>query len=392
MSISRVARLATRGAELAGYTVLDKLFQKPVTSLVDVPSDVRHLTPQWLTAALCGGVPDAEVTNVEVVRGDHGSTTRDRIILSYNDRGNQAELPTTVFTKSSPHFTTRLGTGLTNVVEGEAGFYREMRPRLDVNAPLAYYVAFDEKRLRSMFLLEDVVATRGAKCGDPTTIVVDKSMAESMVTNLAALHGQCWEHPALKQRSWLGTTLGMQMKMADTIGFEKRTLIGLERSCEFVPEELIARKRELWPALMKALSRNVRGPITLLHSDTHLGNWYQDDAGGMGLLDWQCVAVGGWALDLSYALGSALTIDDRRQWEDDLLALYLDELGKRNGAPPPIEKARSEYRNQTLHGLVFWLYTIAGGPLQPPMQLKPVSRTNVERLAQAVADHGSLDI
>ncbi|OCB30183.1 hypothetical protein A5674_13825 [Mycobacterium malmoense] len=392
MSISRVGPLVFRGIEVAGYTLLDKLFHKPVTSLAEVPADVSKLTPQWLTAALCGDVPGAEVTDVEVIRGDQGSTTRDRITVSYNDRGTEAGLPTKVFTKSSPRFTGRLGAGLTNVVEAEAGFYRDMRPRLDLNAPLAYYVAFDDKRLRSMFLLEDVVATRGAKCGDPTTIVVDKSMAESMVANLAALHGQCWEHPALKQQPWLTTTLGVQLKMADTIGFEKRTLLGLERSRELVPQELIARKGELWPGLMKALCRNVSGPTTLVHSDTHLGNWYQDDAGNMGLLDWQCLGIGGWALDLSYALGSALTIDDRRAWEDDLLALYLAELAKRNGEPPPFERARSEYRNQTLHGLVFWLYTIAGGPLQPPMQLKPVSRANVERLAQAVVDHGSLDI
>jgi hypothetical protein len=39
------------------------------------------------------------------------------------------------------------------------------------------------------------------------------------------------------------------------------------------------------------------------------------------LYDWQGIGAGGWALDLSYALSAGLDIEDRRNWERDLITL-----------------------------------------------------------------------
>lgn len=63
---------------------------------------------------------------------------------------------------------------------------------------------------------------------------------------------------------------------------------------------------------MRSLELNVSGPRTLLHCDVHIGNWYSVEESGMGLVDWQCMATGEWALDFVYILMSALTVEDRR--------------------------------------------------------------------------------
>ena len=61
----------------------------------------------------------------------------------------------------------------------------------------------------------------------------------------------------------------------------------------------------------------------------------RDGDGRMGLCDWQCVSAGHWSLDVAYALTTLLTIEDRRAWERDLLARYLE----RSGAPESPDEA-----------------------------------------------------
>jgi hypothetical protein len=75
-----------------------------------------------------------------------------------------------------------------------------------------------------MLLLEDISRSRGSTFGSPTTMYVDKPMAESMVRNIAAYHGAFWEHSMLRSLPWTQTTLDFQMRVDETIGFEKRSL------------------------------------------------------------------------------------------------------------------------------------------------------------------------
>ena len=44
------------------------------------------------------------------------------------------------------------------------------------------------------------------------------------------------------------------------------------------------------------------------------------------------------------------------------------------------------YRQQAFHGLAFWLYTIGAGRLEPAMQPREVSLTNLERMSNMIAD------
>jgi hypothetical protein len=100
---------------------------------------------------------------------------------------------------------------------------------------------------------------------------------------------------------------------------------------------------------------------------------------------------GNWALDVAYAMTSALTVENRRAWERDLLEVYLDQL-KRSGGPAELdsEEVWLRYRQQVFHGLIFWLYTIGYGKLQPAMQPDDVSRINLERMTNALVDLDSL--
>ena len=391
MDVINKAKLGAQIATIGAHVLWERVRRPVPTTLAQIPPSTAELTPQWLTEALFRDHPGAEVTRLRLGERSDGSTSRQVLFLDYNEAGHAAGMPERMFCKSSPAFTSRLITGLSGALQSEAGFYMTLRPQVQMESPLAYYAAVDPVSARSIFLMEDIAFTRGAQFGDPTTLPVNRARAESMVTNLAAYHGKFWESPQLRSLPWLQTSLQFQERINATIDFEKRSMIGIERSEDIAPPEFLRRRREVYPATMRSLELNIAGPRTLLHSDMHLGNLYAVGQDRMGLFDWQCMTTGEWALDLVYALMSALTIEDRRAWEADLLALYLEELARAGGVAPSFDQAWLRYRQQAFHGLIFWLYTIGAGRMQPNMQPRHISEANVARMTQAVVDLESLD-
>lgn len=362
----------------------------PMTDPSGVPAGIGELTTQWLTAALCREVAGAAVTGFSFGEGSDGTSSRRAITVSYNAVGTDAGLPGAVYSKSTPGLVSRVLIGVTGAAGAEALFYDAIRQHLDVGAPAGYFGAWDARSCRSMILIEDIVRTRGATFGS-AAIGVDRAGAESMVREMASYHGALWEDPRL-DREWTAVldAEAWQRNFNAKTRFDAGAMLGFRLAAEEIPPELHARKTEIRPALMRSLAINVRGPKTLLHQDVHPGNWFRLPDGSLNLYDWQGIAKGSWALDLSYALSAGLDVEDRRAWERDLLALYLDELAAAGGKPPGFERAWLAYRQQMFHGLVFWTYTFLVGKVSA-LQPEAHVRMLIRRTAQAIVDLDSLD-
>src|ERR1051325_8881146 len=122
------------------------------TRYEDVPSSVRAITPEWLTAVLCRDVPGARALDVPVQHASSGTHQRDRLLVTYNDAGQAAGLPRSIFTKSAPTVVTRMMTGFNGTARVEGQFYMNVRPLLDIEAPTGYHAAFDRASMTSMLL------------------------------------------------------------------------------------------------------------------------------------------------------------------------------------------------------------------------------------------------
>ncbi|WP_319458122.1 MULTISPECIES: aminoglycoside phosphotransferase family protein [unclassified Mycobacterium] len=356
-----------------------------------VPPSAESITPQWLTSALCSNIPGAQVVDVSVAGGSDGTSARRAITVEYNAAGREAGLPERLFSKSTATFGSRMLLGITGIAEGESVFYNLARPDLKLRSPNAYYSGYDAKSHRSLVLLEDLT-TRGWTFPDPLKNPVTRDDAEDMVSEMAAYHSALWDSPRMNgDLKRLRPALEWQENLNRRVGFEKRTLTGLERAKDIVPSSLYSRRNDVYRAFMQSLSLHRGGPTTLLHQDLHLGNWLRDESGRMGLYDWQCVARGNWALDYSYALGGALATDDRRHWEEGLLRSYLEQL--RDGGvhnPPSFDEAWLAYRQQSMHGWVFGLFTLGGSRFEPELQPRDYTLAAIERLSQHVADLDSV--
>jgi Phosphotransferase enzyme family len=391
-SLSPKLKVAVQLGRIGAHLVNERLRRPRPTTLAEIPPSTDALTLEWLTAALCRGVPGAWVTSVSTASGSDGSTSRRLLVVDYNEVGRQAGLPTSVFSKSTPKFTSRAITVPAAALTCEALFYDRIRPSLDIEAPRGYYMAVDNRSGRSMFLMEDVAATKDATFGDPTKHYIDRPRAESIVTTLASVHGSLWESRRFAgDLTLVKDAETWQTDVNDTIAFPRRTVIGFDRAAAVFPAAFLRRRAEVFPALMTSLAMHKSAPNTLLHSDVHSRNWYLTRDSGMGLYDWQLITRGIWALDVAYALSSALTVDDRRAWERELIELYIDRLHAAGGPALSFEHAWLAYRQQVFHGLVFWLYTIGAGRLQPAMQPDAVSLANLERMTNMINDLDSFD-
>ena len=126
---------------MAVHTIWDYLTRPVARTIDDVPWCAEAISPEWLTAVLCGGVEGARVVSVEVCGGDQGSSVRRQLKAAYNNEGKRAGLPENLFCKTTPTVLTRLATGLS--AAGEGRFYRQIRPELNIEAPICYHSAWD---------------------------------------------------------------------------------------------------------------------------------------------------------------------------------------------------------------------------------------------------------
>jgi thiamine kinase-like enzyme len=367
---------------------IDKEANYVATGKEDIPVSVADASAQWLTAVLCGGVPGARVERVDVVGGSDGSTSRRALKLSYNEAGRAAGLPERLFGKATPALENRLICGLSGAIFNERDFYNEIRPHLSIEAPVSHFSAADAETFRSISLFDDMTLTDTVFVD--TSHYIDRAKAEDMMGLLASFHADLLESDLLARMPHLKTTLEFQQDVSAGIEFEERSNIGIDRAASVIPAHLVSKKHELWyEGLMPSLERNVSGPTTLTHSDVHIGNWYVTAQGRMGLTDWQCVARGQGIIDVSYALSSALTIEDRRAWERDLVRLYAERL-RAGGVPTTEDEAWLGYRQQMFHAFYNWVYTIGFGEMQPSMQPDDISIVNIKRMAVALDDLDSL--
>jgi len=393
-AISPKLQLAALVGQVGYHVAKEKLTQPRPTTLREVPPSPEALTTEWLTLALCDGTRGAAVTGFELGARNDGTSARRTLQVSYNDTGREACLLEALFTKSGPTFLNRMvgaGAGLARV---ESSFYAHVRPLLDIETPATLYSAYDPVSHRQLLITDDVTVTRGASFGDARDRTLTRDQAEQIIDTLATLHARFWEAPLRRMYgSWLQNSYEVTTTLNVTIGAAARILSGFERARAVIPPAVYARRAEVHPALMRSQELNVTtGPQTFLHGDVHPGNWYITGDGHLGLYDWQLSVHGGPARDLAYALSTHLTIEQRRNWERDLLDRYLNQLDHAGiKTDLTLDELFLSYRQQVCYAMLAWLATIGRGRLQPKYQPDEISLANLERITQAFADLDTLD-
>lgn len=320
-------------------------------SELSIPGGWDEITPDWMSAALAQHHPGAVVSDITVALRDDGTNRRARLALTYSVGTG----PATVFAKA-------VDPAHAELVALTSGLYHEPRlfssgVVLPLDHPTVYTSIIDEDRSDFLMIMEDVVA-RGADPRDSTRPMTVDQVA-SGVRGLAKLHSAFWgdritEDPAL---NWVEPFVAFA-------GLEYAPLeIAHERLGDSVPAEIPAMTGtdlfvDVWARYIGTLTE---APQTLLHGDPHIGNTYVLPDDSVGFLDWQMVRRGNFALDLGYFLQGALTIEDRRRSERDLVDEYRNALALPADEMPGADEVWLRYRASVAHGLAIWIATLSGG-------------------------------
>lgn len=357
--------------------------------LGDIPVSYEAIAPEWFTAILCRDTPEAVVTGIRLDEPDTGTSNRRRIFIEYNAVGTAARLPESVFCKATHALENRILLA-TAGTKSEVRFYNEIRPLLDIDAPQSLYAAYNPESWASIIMLRDM-ASEVEFCSHMT--ILDRALVESQLDLLATMHGHFYDSPLF------------ETQFVDMIRFCDRFHLlveknGFQRCCEdgfaaakaVIPQRLFARQAEIWPATLRAVDRHISLTDTLTHNDVHLKNWYIRNQRSMGLGDWQVSCRGHWSRDLAYTLGTSLDPVDRRSFERDLVAYYLEGLKAAGGPEIAFDEAWRHYREQMLSALAWWTMTLTPAGDMPDMQPQDTTMEFIRRLSIAIDDLGSLDI
>ena len=230
-----------------------------------------------------------------------------------------------------------------------------LRDKTTMEAPRGYSAQADDRSWRSIAIMEDIAATRGARFVGPTERLSREQMHD-IVTTLACMHGQLWEDPAINVlhtlREYIQRTTAM-------VALRDRAEVGMERAKHEIPAGLQGQADRIYNATVASLGIGTdQMPQTLLHGDAHVGQTYVTGEGRMGYADWHHCLRGGWAYDFAYCVNSACEPEDRREWERGLMETYLKALAEYGGAAASFDEAWLAYRQQCFWPFVAWVFTI----------------------------------
>lgn len=308
--------------------------------------------------------PAVDVTAFEVretfLFGSGQVSTAGRIALrlAYAGPGSDA-MPTEVMLK-----VTRPELGARPLYANEVAFYARLRPELgsSVETPRCAGATYDPESGAFGLALEDL-RVRGAAFSNVKTphSVGD---VQSLLGSLARLHARYWESPRFAaDLSWVQTHVDGELHVLfdhpDLVPALIRQQVADVQFKRELVESIGQTPDTLHAQVRRVQAHQARLPRTLVHGDMHAGNTYRLPDGTGGLVDWQ-LSVRGFCLhDVTYLLVTALSVEQRRRHERELLAYYLEALraaGVRNA--PDLDAVFLEYRRAAVWGVyIGWLTT-----------------------------------
>jgi thiamine kinase-like enzyme len=342
-----------------------------MTTRIEVPRTLEQaLDPRWLSQALApvtGGAPVTAVETVEVLRT---VATKVRFTVSFDGArgGKEAFCLKGLLDVDS---STAQG-GAVTVLESD--FYKQLAALLPVRVPECVATVIDREAQIAVFIMRDLVAQGARFCSALEPFTPDE--AAQSLEQLCRLH-----------------TGGVKLDQYPWIG---RRVASFARG-EYVPQPLLqqlldgprgeslpARTRDaaLLMQAMKALAiQDEREPCVLVHGDSHAGNIFRT-AEGPGLIDWQVLQRGGWALDVAYHIAAVLPVEVAEANERALLKYYLDTVRRLgDGEVPGEEQAWAQYRTSVVYGYYLWSITRRVEPA--------ITNVFVGRLGASVTRHES---
>lgn len=335
--------------------------------MTNIPlTTAQALNPAWLTQTLAPLTGGATITAVEIVETIRTVATKIRFKITFN--GGTAALCLKAFLDVDPQMAKG---GAVTVLE--ADFYEKLAPRLSIRRPACVATAIDREAQFGIVIMRDLIADGAHFCSALEPFTADDAAAS--LTQLARLHAAS---NLLAELPWVKPRIGDFVRNNYIPQPQLQEMLNGPRG-----ETLPPRTRDaglLLQALRALAERDSAWPSFLIHGDAHAGNIYRTQE-GPGLIDWQLLQRGNWALDIAYHIAAILPVNIAEQEERKLLQHYLQTMRGLGATMPTDEEAWAAYRIALVYGYYLWSITRRVDPA--------ITNLFVNRLGQAVTRHES---
>jgi len=329
-----------------------------------VITDIRQVTPTWLTEILRANRFSATVTAFDITKSKN---TNNSLVYHLRLLGDGTDTPSRLFLK--------IPKADTLWPEHEIRFYNEIAPlMISKHADLPFVrcldVAYDLQARRSHFLMEDLSDSHfDIDSGEVPT----RQHYEQIIDGFALLHAFWWEHPRLGvdiSQRLTSEMINESVQRAQVKLFELQNWGKFNFSDE--QYALLANAVSQWPERRKERVINGQG-ITLVHRDPHPLNFlYPREGGKTKIIDWQSWRVDTGTDDLAYMMACHWESERRTEMEQDLLKRYYQSLTERGVKNYTWGDCWYDYRASIIRCLFFLM--IAWSPSQSAIWQQRVER------------------
>lgn len=326
----------------------------------------RAVDPQWLSGAL--GMAIARTEQVEVIRT---VATKARFRAFPADSGEALALCLKGLLDGDA--ATRMG-GPTMVKE--ADFYGKVAAHVAVRVPAHVVSVIDREERQAVVIMRDLIADGARFCSALDPFTTDDAAAS--LEQIAALHAG---RDLLAERPWITRRIDDFANRPHLSAEQLQALLDDPRGESLPPA--VRNAGRLLSALAPLAARDAARSQFLVHGDAHAGNVFRA-AQGPGLIDWQLLQQGGWALDVAYHINAVLPVALAEAEERQLLGHYLGLMRGHGIAMPDDESAWREYREACVYGYYLWAITRRVDP--------PIIHAFTARLGAAVTRHDSFGL
>ncbi|PNU02020.1 phosphotransferase [Novosphingobium guangzhouense] len=343
----------------------------PARPQIAVPATLEQaLDPQWLAGALAQTAAGRGIAQVEQVELIRTVATKVRFAVTFADGERQGFCLKGLLDVDA--MTARGGP--TCVLESD--FYNRIAPVIDLRVPACVATVIDREGQQAVTIMRDLIADGARFCSALDPFTADDAL-ESL-TQLARLHARS---DLLEGADWIRPRAAELAKMSYVTPEALQDLLDGPRGDNLSPR--VRSAANLAVAIKALAARDGARPQFLIHGDAHAGNIFRT-AEGMGVIDWQLLQRGGWALDVAYHLNAVLPTDVAEAEERRLLGEYLAMMRGHGMTMPGEEDAWAQYREGVTYGYYLWAITRRVDP--------PVIVQFVDRLGKAVMRHDSFGL
>jgi aminoglycoside phosphotransferase (APT) family kinase protein len=305
-------------------------------------------------------------------------------VLALDWAAAAGDAPASVFVKQpSPDLPTRLFANVVGFWRIECAVCRSLAAAIPIETPRIYGVA--ERGSRFVLVMENLAERPATRVFDNRMLLegVDPGAARRALETLASLHAAFAGLDAAARERALPTAL--HPFLSPSLG---PALLALNRLAvspcrRRAPElfdrglaDLYRRALSAWPRL---LAHWYREPLTLVHGDSHLGNFFESGE-ALGMLDFQGAHWSRGMRDVAYFLVNSMPSERLARHERELVRCYAEAVTRR-GSPLDPDDALEEYRAFSFQILMTAVVSLGLGSFT---ESDAVIRTLLERATSAV--------